>query len=160
MPQQDIQQKIRRYFDVGYTHRQIHYLLKQRHGYVVSFEYLKRKIMPGLGLKRRGESAVSPLEDILPAAIKEVNEGCAGFEEMKTTLRTKYGFRVTRFVAREIVKEIDAEGVARRKARRLKRRQYLSKGPNFVWHIDGYDKLKPYRLCIHGCNDGFNRHQG
>ena len=27
-------------------------------------------------------------------------------------------------------------------------------GPNFLWHCDGYDKLKPYGLCIHGCIDG------
>ncbi len=27
-------------------------------------------------------------------------------------------------------------------------------GPNFVWHLDGYDKLSQYGLCIHGCIDG------
>ena len=25
------------------------------------------------------------------------------------------------------------------------------------WHIDGYDKLKPYGICISGCIDGFSR---
>jgi hypothetical protein len=28
---------------------------------------------------------------------------------------------------------------------------------NSVWHADGYDKLKPYGLHIHGCIDGFSR---
>ena len=28
------------------------------------------------------------------------------------------------------------------------------KGPDFVWHIDGYDKLKPYGFPIHFCIDG------
>ena len=27
-------------------------------------------------------------------------------------------------------------------------------GPNFCWHIDGYDKLSPYGFHIHGCIDG------
>uniref|UniRef100_W5MTV9 Integrase catalytic domain-containing protein n=1 Tax=Lepisosteus oculatus TaxID=7918 RepID=W5MTV9_LEPOC len=34
---------------------------------------------------------------------------------------------------------------------------YYSRGPNNVWHIDGYDKLKPYGICINGCIDGFLR---
>ena len=30
-------------------------------------------------------------------------------------------------------------------------------GPNYCWHIDGYDKLKPYGFPIHGCIDGWSR---
>uniref|UniRef100_A0A1X7VU93 Integrase core domain-containing protein n=1 Tax=Amphimedon queenslandica TaxID=400682 RepID=A0A1X7VU93_AMPQE len=26
-----------------------------------------------------------------------------------------------------------------------------------MWHIDGYDKLSPYGIAIHGCIDGFSR---
>ncbi|XP_070562308.1 uncharacterized protein [Ptychodera flava] len=26
-----------------------------------------------------------------------------------------------------------------------------------MWHIDGYDKLTPYGICINGCIDGFSR---
>ena len=32
----------------------------------------------------------------------------------------------------------------------------MQKGPNFVWNIDGYDKLKPYGFCVHGALDGFS----
>ena len=49
-----------------------------------------------------------------------------------------------------LMREIDPDGVSERKARRLKKRKYASKGPNFIWHVDGYDKLKPYGFCIHG----------
>nr|XP_022307773.1 uncharacterized protein LOC111113775 [Crassostrea virginica] len=52
---------------------------------------------------------------------------------------------------------LDEDGVRRRKQRRLRRRQYFSRGPNSVWHLDGYDKLKPYGISIHGCIDGFSR---
>ena len=37
------------------------------------------------------------------------------------------------------------------------RRLYFVRGPNWVWHIDEYDKLKPYGFNIHGAIDGFSR---
>ena len=56
-----------------------------------------------------------------------------------------------------VLKEIDPEGTNMRKARRLRRRKYVSEGPNSCWHADGYDKLKPYGFPIHGCIDGYSR---
>lgn len=52
---------------------------------------------------------------------------------------------------------MDPEGVQRHARHRLQRRQYHAKGPNFIWHLDGYDKLKPYGFCIHGCIDRYSR---
>ena len=51
---------------------------------------------------------------------------------------------------RKMVCDKDPEGVQVRTRRRLRRRKYTSPGPNFVWHIDGHDKLKPYGFSIHG----------
>ena len=58
---------------------------------------------------------------------------------------------------RLILRELDPNGVAARLSRRLERRTYTVPGPNSIWHIDGYDKLKPFGLCISGCIDGFSR---
>ena len=58
---------------------------------------------------------------------------------------------------RHALRIIDPEGVSGRLRSRLRRRQYRGKGPNFLWHIGGYDKLKPFGFCIHGCIDGFSR---
>ena len=44
-----------------------------------------------------------------------------------------------------------------RMAKRLHRRTYHASGPNYTWHIDGYDKIKRFGLAIHGCIDGFSR---
>ena len=55
----------------------------------------------------------------------------------------------------KILKEINPEQSKNRKARKLKRRIYSSSGHNFVWHADGYDKLKPFGFPVHGCIDGF-----
>ena len=43
----------------------------------------------------------------------------------------------------QIVKEPDpTDSVKLRKHRRLHRRRYVVNSPNFVWHLDGHDKLK------------------
>ena len=64
-------------------------------------------------------------------------------------------------VSKEFVRNapriMDPDGVERHSRHRLPRREYHAKGPNFIWHLDGYDKLKPYRFCIHGCIDGYSR---
>ncbi|XP_066497496.1 uncharacterized protein [Hoplias malabaricus] len=67
------------------------------------------------------------------------------------------GLRVRKEDVRLILKELDPRGVALRRAKRLCRRNYFSKGPNFIWHLDSYDKLKHYGICINGCIDGFSR---
>ena len=76
---------------------------------------------------------------------------------MWNKLRTTYGVVIPRDAVMEILREIDPEGTAKRKRRRLDRRTYNSQGPNWAWHTDGYDKLKPYGFPIHGCVDGFSR---
>ena len=55
------------------------------------------------------------------------------------------------------MKELDPEGVVRRQRHQLQRRKYYSKGPNYVLHLDGYDKLKPFGFAIHACIDGYSR---
>ena len=57
----------------------------------------------------------------------------------------------------EMVRDIDPQGVQERKRYRLRRRRYFAPGPDFVWHLDGYDKLKSFGFSIHGCLDGFSR---
>lgn len=54
----------------------------------------------------------------------------------------------------DLLREMDPVGTRQRKRWRLQRRVYQNKGPNYVWHVDGYDKLRPYGFDIHGCIDG------
>ena len=57
----------------------------------------------------------------------------------------------------EVLWFVDSEGVEQRSRHRLKRRLYSVPGPNYLWHLDGYDKLKRYGFAIHACVDGFSR---
>jgi len=75
----------------------------------------------------------------------------------KQRLRCRYGFTVNRESVRLILKALNPDGVEQRSSRRLRRRQYRSQGPNYIWHVDGYDRLKPYGFCIHGAIDGYSR---
>lgn len=39
----------------------------------------------------------------------------------------------------------------------IKRRIYLVRGANALWHNDGNEKLRPWGFYVHGCIDGHSR---
>lgn len=39
----------------------------------------------------------------------------------------------------------------------FRQRLYSVQGPNYMWHLDGYDKLKLFGFAIHGAIDGYSR---
>ncbi|KAJ8309892.1 hypothetical protein KUTeg_011757 [Tegillarca granosa] len=53
------------------------------------------------------------------------------------------------------MRELDPKAVSVRRRRRIKQKIYKSYGPSHVWHVCGYDKLKPYGFSIHGCIDRY-----
>ena len=79
-----------------------------------------------------------------------------GYRLMHQKLRAN-GFVVDRETVRILLKILDADGVELRSSHRLARKTYVSVGPNYLWHIDGYDKIKAYGFAIHGATDGFSR---
>lgn len=145
-----------RYVRQGYTNKEISQVLTSVHAINISISQIKR-ILRRLELKRRPLAV--PLPDIVEAMLKIMeNSGqCLGYRPVWKRLTTEYGFAIQRKTVMELMRLIDPDGVARRKNRRLLRRQYTSPGPNFVWHVDGYDKLKPFGFAIHGAIDGFSR---
>ena len=100
------------------------------------------------------------LFDEVKSAIRNELDGpgsMSGYRAMWRILRLKYRIFVPRSVVMNALREIDPSGTSDRRRHRLTRRTYFSLGPNFCWHIDGYDKLKPYGFPIHGCIDGYSR---
>ena len=69
----------------------------------------------------------------------------------------KNQLNVSRAIVAQIMKELDPVCVDARQRRTLRRRLYYSKSPNWVLHLDGYDKVKPFGFDIHGCIDGYSR---
>ena len=80
-----------------------------------------------------------------------------GYIQMIQRLLHGHGMFVDKETVRQLLKILDPEGVEARSKHRLQRRQYKTEGPNHVWHIDGYDKIKPFGFCIHGSIDGCSR---
>ena len=52
---------------------------------------------------------------------------------------------------------LDAQGVERSKSRKHRRKIYRTLGLSYVWHIDEFDKTKPYGFSIHGSINGYSR---
>ena len=66
------------------------------------------------------------------------------------------GLIVDRDTERILLKVPEVSGVAHWSSHCLARRTYESIRPNYPWHVDGYDKSKPYGSVIHGTIDGFS----
>jgi hypothetical protein len=80
-----------------------------------------------------------------------------GYRALWRRIRRKYKAVVSRKTVMMALRQIDPVDSMSRKQHKLQRRVYYNKGPNYVWHIDGYDKLKPFGFSVHGCIDGFSR---
>ena len=80
----------------------------------------------------------------------------AGYRSIWHMLRFE-NIQVPRRVVSELMRELDPEGCQQSKAWRLQRRKYFAPGPNYVWHVAGYDMLKPYGFLIHGFIGGWSR---
>ena len=115
---------------------------------------MKRRLSE-LDLSRRGQNVDE--EATVRLICREI-EGAgrlAGYHSIWHALRIRHGVHVPRNLVARIVKEIDPEGVAFRKSRRLTRRRYMSLGPNFCWHIDGkLTACTPPGMCTSWISNG------
>nr|XP_022289874.1 uncharacterized protein LOC111101612 isoform X6 [Crassostrea virginica] len=129
--------------------------------YNYRLEYFKRKIIPKLHLNiRRGGESLTEFDEIVHLIqIELLLKPDRSITDMLFRLKVMHGCNVRREMVRQIMRTLDPVGVFQRKGNKLKRRQYFSKGPNWIWHIaDQYDKLSPYGIFISGCIDGFSRY--
>ena len=96
-----------------------------------------------LGLRRRG--AHFDETEVRARIQQELDRpGClSGYRSVWHTLRRE-GFTIPRHSVEILLREMDADGCELRRTHRLQRRTYVNPGPNFCWHTDGYDKLKPH----------------
>lgn len=152
----DRDQIIRYYFDLGFTYPEILAFLALYHELKIGIRQLHR-ILRSMGLRR---NAVQPNYNRVIDSIQVELSGSGrdlGYRSMQTRLRLSHGINIDRESVRMILRVLDPDGVSSRRQRRLRRRQYTTKGPNYLHHVDGWDKLKRYGLCVHGCIDGFSR---
>ena len=147
---------IESYFSLGFSALEILSFLLKVHGIRLSVRQLRR-VLKGRSCIRRGRS--TDMSIILRTVEEELrgSGSITGYRSMHQRLTNYHQLIVTRNTVREVLKILDPEGVQARSRHRLQRRNYRTKGPNYLWHIDGYDKLKPFSFCVHGAIDGYSR---
>lgn len=128
---------IKDYFNLGLTVPEIALFLVSVHGIGISLRQLKR-ILRRFGCTRRRRR--SNLNDVVEAVEEELrgSGSLLGYRAIHQRLINQQALVTTREVVR-------------------RGRIYRCKGPNYLWHIDGYDKLRPFGFCIHGAINGFSR---
>jgi len=146
---------IEEYFHMGFTYKEIIDCLLFNHQIRLSLRQLKR-VLAKKSLGRRRFSSFNEIVDAIQEELRGSGSS-VGYRTMWQKLVVEHKLSVRKEFVRNALRIMDPEGVDRRLKHRLQRRQYHAKGPNFIWHIDGYDKLKPYGFCIHGCIDGYSR---
>ena len=117
------------YLYAGYTYEAITKFLSNYHDITMSIRTL-------FGLKKKGRTLSN---DVISQLIQGEIQGhhiMRGYRGIWHLLKTSYNISVTRDSAMELLKEIDPVGSEMRRARTLRRRKYISPGPNAVWHAD------------------------
>ena len=99
---------------------------------------LKRHLR-SLGLRKKGNAAIIDNNTIRAAIQEEINGPgeLSGYRSIWHALRLRHHIHVPRNLVAEIMKEIDPSGVKERRARRLKRRTFRSKGQTLlgIWMV-------------------------
>ncbi|XP_078315814.1 uncharacterized protein LOC111130525 [Crassostrea virginica] len=143
------------YFSMGLTYKEIICFLGLHHRILISERTLKRKLASMNLYRRKNKTSLISVSEFLSKLIMA--------DGMQSGYRWMYqrcllaGYRVSRLTVSGLLSILDPEGVELRRRKRLRRRKYYAKGPNYLWHVDSYDKLKNYGICINGCIDGYSR---
>ena len=149
--------KVKKYFDKNYPYLTILHMMKKKYGLVISLRSLNR-IFKKNGLKRKNLQESSREDVIIAIKMELAGSGFnLGYRSMWKRLFKVYGLVVKQKTVLEFLREVDPAGVERRCRYRLARREYYAPGPNWIYHVDGHDKLKRYGFAVYGGMDGFSR---
>lgn len=144
---------IKIYFNLGMGYQDMLTTLALQ-GIIVSKRQLTR-ILRAFGLYRRQYANIEDAIDFIVGQLEGPGK-LNGYRWMYAKCLER-GIRIRKEDVRILLSLLDPANSQARQRRRLSRRQYFSRGPNFIWHVDSYDKLKPYGICINGCIDGYSR---
>ena len=136
-----ITETIKFYFDLGLSQAEILCFLKKE-GFLISPRTLKRLKKKNSWYRRKNYTDLDTIVEYIQEETKKSGQ-LHGYRWMHLKCIHE-GFTVKRETVRLAQKLIDPEGVEFRRKHRLRRRKYYNKGPNFLWLLDFYDKLKPY----------------
>ena len=142
------------YFQSGFSYSKILVFLATFHGINLTLMHLHRLLREQNLFRRFHFTNLSDITEVIQKQMLGSGENF-GYRTKHQKLKMK-GIITNPETVRLIIKTLDPLGVELRKSHKLKRRMYTSRGPKFMWHVDGYDKLKSFGFPIHGCIDGYS----
>ena len=151
-------QIVKDYFKKGYSYIEILEYLKTCHGKTMSLSTLKRYFKSENYFRRPLHGRRATYDEVKEVVSEEIRGSGSnlGYRRVWSHLKTS-GLLARREDVRLALQELDSENVSKRRRHRLQRKKYRNPLPNYIWHIDGHNKHKPYGLSIHGCIDGYSR---
>lgn len=127
---------IHHYFHRGFSYDVILDFLSKHHGISISLRTLKRRLQE-YGLNKRNSGVdEETVRNLVRSEMANAGEQ-SGYRTIWHALRLFHNIHPPRTLVAEILRELDPEASNARRSRKLKRRKYLSSGPNYCWHIDG-----------------------
>ncbi|MED6288993.1 hypothetical protein CHARACLAT_031877 [Characodon lateralis] len=152
----DMLQQCIQYFNAGHSYAVIVDMMSCLHDVHISLRSLKSKLNDAGFFRRKDFSSTNVIIRAIRLELRGPGQ-LFGYRTMWQVLKQKYNLRVKRDQVMNLLRELNPQGCERRARRRFIRRTYHSMGPNYMWHVDGYNKLKPFGLALSGCIDGFSR---
>lgn len=140
----------------GITYAAILTHLEKQYAISTSERHLRRILLKH-GIMRQ-EKLPHELVVRMVAEESKTSGDTVGYRQMTQRLRSVYDVNISRASVSSAQETFDPIGKQRRQKKRLKRVQYSVPGVNYIWHIDGYDKLKRFGFPISGCIDGESKY--
>ena len=155
---QNLTDIIKDYFRKEYTYLEMLEFLKVHHKKTISLSTLERHLKKMNCFRRALLGRRINFNEVKEIVQEELHGSGSnlGYKRVWSHLSTS-GILLRREDVRLALRELDPENVDKRQRRCLRRRKYRNPSPNYVWYIDGHDKLKTYDISIHGCIDGYSR---
>jgi len=143
---------------------QIAWILRSEEGLLVSPRQV-RQIRCRCRWMRRHDAEVDALaqaqetQDLIQNLLAEGTIRQYGMRLLTTHLAVKYGHRARSDHVRAAIHILDQNGLASRGrvGQRKPRKNYVVPGPDWLWCLDGHDKLSRYGIAIYGCVDAYSR---
>jgi len=138
--------------------------ITEDYGINLSGRQVKRIRLQQGWLRRHNDPAVAEAEqaktfDAIEQLLAEGRIRQYGRRQLIIHLSRKYGHRPRGNDVREALQALDAYGVISRTPEMKKKRQdnYVVPGPDWLWCLDGHDKLSRFGIEIYACVDAFSR---
>ena len=146
---------LKNYFTAGFSYEEICNFLFRFHRIKITIRHLNLWLRQCNLQRRVNHSNINTVIKFIQDELKG-SSSCFGYLYMLQKSRSS-GLTDDKETVRLILNSLDPAGVDKRKRQKLTNREYLSFGPNYTWHIDGYDKLKGFGIAINGAIDGYSR---